>query len=337
MTAVSSHAVNPVGGPSAPDPDLSPWSVEFAEPPPPTSYPLPPTSHPPPPTSHLPPPTAYHPSHVPPPASAPPPTAPPRPPPAQQPPPRLPDHAPPASSDTVAKLKSFIKQNLRGSSGDSFLSSSDDNLSEDRDASHCSSPSVMYEHLIPGGAGTSGEGTSAPEPKPLTTSNVTLHDQIWSSDLGSSSRNSDEKCRKLLRSSNEDLASSSDLVSANRKPRTYFDSGSERSCDYSCDSSQETMILTVTDNQSHTYAFHNWRVTLDSRREEEDASGESHLDEIGETMPDCIPIRRGTAPPEYKVSTTVVLLPFEFDFTHVSSLVKNRISLGSPGFRRGHF
>ncbi len=195
-------------------------------------------------------------------------------------------------SDTVLKLKSFIRQNLRNSS-DSFQSngSSDDNLSEVELTTDQQRMYHQYNEL------TSRRQAEPVEPKPLTTTNVTLHDQIWSSDLGNTSQNSDAKCRKLLRSSNEDLAE--DRSSANRKARMYPDSGSERSCD-----SQDTMILTVTDNQSHTYAFHN-RLSARGRAPGENADLTQHdvIDIPSETDSDCIPIRRGSSLPEDKVGS----------------------------------
>ena len=172
-------------------------------------------------------------------------------------------------SDTVVKLKSFIKQNLR-SCNDSFHStgSSDDNLSE---VELTADQQSMYQQY--------SNRTRTPEPKPLTTTNVTIHDQIWSSDVGNSSHSGDVKCRKLLRSSSEDLT---DDRQSNRKQRTYFDSGSERSCD-----SQDTMILTVTDSQSHTYAFHN-RI---SPQDGTSSTNTELIDIPPEMDPDCIPIR----------------------------------------------
>ena len=180
-------------------------------------------------------------------------------------------------SDTVVKLKSFIKQNLR-SSNDSFYSagSSDDNLSEVELTAH---QRKMYQQYS-----STSDRAQTPEPEPLTTTNVTLHDQIWSSDVGSSSQSSYVKCRKLLRSSSEDLT---DDRQSSRKQRTYFDSGSERSCD-----SQDTMILTVTNSQSHTYAFHN-RI---SPQEGTSSTNTELIDIPPELESDCIPIRRGGAP-----------------------------------------
>ena len=197
-------------------------------------------------------------------------------------------------TDTVVKLKSFIKQNLR-SSNDSFHStgSSDDALTE---IELTSDQRRLYEQY--NAKTSSSERTQIPEPKPLTTTNVTLHDQIWSSDVGSSIRSGDVKCRKLLRSSSEDLTDDNSSSKhqgnqTNRKQRNYFDSGSsEKSCD-----SQDTMILTVTDSQSHTYAFHN-RI---SPQDGTNAANTELIEIPHEKDSDSIPIRREAAVPDNQV------------------------------------
>ncbi len=103
-------------------------------------------------------------------------------------------------SDTVVKLKSFISENLSPSGGDSYEStgSSDDNLE---------SAEISAEHNGKEAPQNEVTGRATPEPQPLTTTNVTMHDAIWSHDIQEAGLSFDgqEKCIRLLESSADEV------------------------------------------------------------------------------------------------------------------------------------